>query len=63
MIKYQSVRGIEFTRERLSVAPDEIITYKIEFGNEYGETMTNVKLVDVMPLCVDYVSSSVHGIS
>lgn len=63
MIKYQSVRGMEFTRNQLSVAPNEIITYKVEFWNEYGETMNNVTLLDDMPKCVDYISSQVYGIA
>jgi uncharacterized repeat protein (TIGR01451 family) len=63
MIKYQSVRGIDFTRDILEVAKNEIITYKVEFGNQSGEKMDNVTLLDVMPACVDYISSKVYGIS
>ena len=63
MIKYQSVRGVDFTRDILEVAKNEIITYKVEFGNQSGEKMDDVHLLDVMPTCVEYVSSKVYGIS
>lgn len=63
MIKYQSVRGMNFTRDQLSVAKNEVITYKVYFWNEYGEVMNNVKLQDVMPTCVEYISSQVYGIA
>ena len=63
MIKYQSVRGMDFTRDQLSVAKNEVITYKVYFWNEYGEVMNNVRLQDVMPTCVEYISSQVYGIS
>lgn len=63
MVKYQSVRDMEFTRDQLPVAKNEIITYKIEFWNQSGEKMDDVHLLDVMPACVEYISSKVYGIS
>ncbi len=52
-----------FTTWLLNVNFDDYITYRVDFANEGGsDTVWWVLVRDHMPLCVDYVSASIHGV-
>ncbi len=59
-----SLFSTPYTTGTINVNPGDYITYRIDFANLWGSNTTSWVLVrDRMPLCVDYVSASIHGVS
>ncbi|HRX63624.1 MAG TPA: hypothetical protein P5060_00795 [Candidatus Absconditabacterales bacterium] len=58
------VISTNFTTGNIAVNTGDYIVYRLDFGNYGGaDTTGGVEIVDVMPICVDYVSASIHGVS
>ena len=68
ILKSQRVSNIwmstPFTTGVVNINPGDFITYKIDFANVGGNSTNWWVLVrDYMPLCVDYISSAIYGVS
>jgi len=52
-----------FTTNNIMVSEWDYITYVLEFANLWWwNTVWWVSIIDHMPLCIDYVSASIHGV-
>lgn len=59
----QSV-NTQFTTENISVNTGDYISYKLDFKNiGWWNTSGGVRIVDHMPLCVNYIAASIHGVT
>ncbi len=66
--KYQSMSNslisIPFTTWAININTGDYITYRVNFANMWGNSTTWwIRVVDHMPLCINYVSASIHGVS
>lgn len=53
-----------FTTGTINVNTGDYITYRIDFENMWWENTTwGVRVVDHMPLCINYVSANIYGVS
>lgn len=58
--KKQSISGQAFTDNTVTVVSGQTITYQVTVSNIGGQAQTNLFINDIMPVGVDYVSSTIN---
>ena len=62
LLKQQRIDSNQFTSDLIFVELWDMILYRVDFWNESSGDVYGVKLVDVMPKCIQYIDSSINGV-